>query len=119
MQVNVTPKVTEFDEEGYTIELGGTAPLGSSARGWFKTKIAWWPSEAISGMDILLDVPKAAREPASGTEFDAALYWRERRPGQGEPLWAGRYRVRNTPQGPVLEQADRKHGWRPLPVECP
>ena len=76
--VNVIPEVTDFDDEGYSIVLKGTAGLGSAARGWFKTKVAWWPSEAVAGEDILLDVPRATSSPAAaGTVFDAALYWAE------------------------------------------
>jgi hypothetical protein len=103
--VNVIPRVAALDEDGYTVALGGTASLGISALGWFKTKIAWWSSEPVSGTDIELDIPKARNEPPSGTEFEAALYWRERAPGRGEPLWRGRFRVRNTPEGPVVEEA--------------
>ncbi len=102
----VTPVVTELDEDGYIVALQGTAALASVARGWFKTKIAWWRSEAAPGEDILLDIPKSSRETLLGTEFDAALYWAERGPGRGEPLWAGRFRVRNTGGGPVLEEVD-------------
>ena len=103
--VNVTPEVTGFDEEGYSVVLRGTAGLGSGARGWFKTRVAWWCSAPAPGEDILLDVPKATRGPATETVFDAALYWAERGPGRAEPLWTGRYRIRNTWCGPILEEA--------------
>jgi hypothetical protein len=103
--INVTPEVTELFDDGYTVALRGTAVLASVTRGWFKTKIAWWRSEAEPGEDILLDIPKASCEPPLGTLFDAALYWTERSPGRGEPIWAGRYRVRSTGQGAVLEEA--------------
>jgi hypothetical protein len=105
--ITVTPEVTELDEDGYTVALRGTSALASVARGWFKTKIAWWKSEPIPGMDILLDIPRASHEPVTGTVFDAALYWIERSPGKGEPLWSGRFQVRNTLAGPVLEQIER------------
>jgi len=102
--IDVRPEVTELDDDGYIVALRGTAALASVARGWFKTKIAWWRADGTPGEDILLDIPKATREPALGTAFDAALYWAERGPGRGDPLWAGRYRVRNTGQGPVVEE---------------
>jgi hypothetical protein len=104
--IDVTPVVTELDEDGYVIALRGSAVLSSMACGWFKTKIAWWRSESKAGMDILLDVPKSSREPETGTVFDARLYWNERGPGRGEPLWTGKYRVRNTRQGPIVEEVE-------------
>jgi hypothetical protein len=105
MYLNVTPRVVDFDEEGYSVALRGTALLSGLVRGWFKTKIAWWPSDAIPGDDIVLDVPKATNQPVSGTEFDAALYWREGAPWKWqEPLWKGRFRVRITPEGPAIEE---------------
>jgi hypothetical protein len=104
--IDVRPEVTDLDDEGYIVALRGTAVLSSVAQGWFKTKIAWWRSEAVPGTDILLDIPRASREPATGTVFDAALYWTERGPGRGEPLWAGRYQVRNGGHGPVLEELE-------------
>ena len=102
--IDVTPEVTHLDDEGYVVALRGTAALSSVARGWFKTKIAWWRSDTAPGADIVLDIAKSSREPAMGTVFDAALYFTERSPGKGEPIWAARYQVRNTCQGPVLEE---------------
>jgi hypothetical protein len=105
--IDVTPIVTELDEEGYTVALKGTAALASVACGWFKTKIAWWRSARIPGSDILLDIPKSSREPATGTVFDAALYWAEQAPGLGEPLWKGQFQVRSTADGGVVEKVER------------
>jgi len=102
MEVDVTPEVTGTDEEGYTIALRGTAPLGSGARGWFKTKFVWWCSQAAPGTDIVMEIPRAAHEPPAGTVFEAAIYWSERGPGRDDPLWSGKYRVRSTPYGPAL-----------------
>ena len=102
MDVDVTPEVTGIDDGAYIIALRGTAPLGTGARGWFKTKIAWWSSQAAPGRDIVMEIPKAAHEPPTGTMFEAAVYWSEREPGKGAPLWWGKYMVRDTPLGPAL-----------------
>lgn len=104
--IDVRAEVTELDDEGYVVALRGTAALSSVARGWFKTKIAWWRSDTAPGADILLDIAKSSKEPPMGTVFDAALYWAERSPGKGDPIWAARYTVRNTCQGPVLEELE-------------
>ncbi len=110
--IEVTPEVTELYDDGYTVALRGTGALASVAHGWFKTKIAWWRSDSINGNDFLLDIPKASQEPPTGTVFDAALYLRERSPGHGEPMWSGRYRVRATGQGAVLEKVEPGEGRR-------
>jgi hypothetical protein len=104
--LDVKPVVTERFDDGYTVVLRGTAALASVACGWFKTKIAWWRSDTIAGEDILLDIAKSSREPALGTVFDAALYWTERGPGRGEPIWAGRFRVTDTRRGTILEELE-------------
>lgn len=104
--IDVKPEVTHLDDEGYVVALRGTAALSSVARGWFKTKIAWWRSDTAPGADIVLDIARSSHETAQGTMFDAALYFAERCPGKGEPLWAARYCVRNTCQGPVLEELE-------------
>jgi hypothetical protein len=112
--ISVRPEVTELDEDGYVVALRGTAALSSVARGWFKTKIAWWRSDTAPGDDIVLDVAKASKESPTGTVFDAALYWAERSPGKGEPIWSARYRVRNTSHGPELEELDEEASvWSP------
>ncbi len=103
---DVTPVVAERFDDGYTVVLKGTAALASVASGWFKTKIAWWRSSAVAGEDILLDIPKSSRKPDLGTVFDAALYWTERCPGRGEPIWAGRFRVTDTPRGTIIEELE-------------
>jgi hypothetical protein len=101
--IEVTPEVTGLSQEGYIVALRETALLGG-VQGWLKTKIVWWPSDPVPGMDILFHIPRAAKELPTGTVFEAAVYWREREPGKGAPLWAGNYRVRTTPEGPVLEE---------------
>ena len=105
--IDVTPVVTDLDEEGYTVALKGTAALASVACGWFKTKIAWWRSPRVPGKDILLDIPKATREPPNGTIFDAALYWAEMAPGLGDPLWTGQFQVRDSEDGGVVEKVEK------------
>ena len=104
--IDVTPVVTELDEEGYVVTLQGTASLASVACGWFKTKIAWWRSPRVPGRDILLDIPKATREPSTGTVFDAAVYWAEQAPGLGDPLWTGKFQVRDSEDGGVVEKVE-------------
>lgn len=105
MELDVKAEVGRFDGKIYEVTIKGTALLDFRVRGWSRTKSIWWGSRPDPGADLTFDIPKALYETGRGTFLEVAIYRVDSAPGKGPSLWSGRYWVRNTAEGPVLEEA--------------
>ena len=106
MKLHIAPETTDFDSRHYTVALRGTALLEGQAVAWCKTRSVWRGSRAVPGADLTLEIPMEPQEDSRGRFFEAAIFWRDSGPGRGLALWSGKYWVRNTGEGPALEEAE-------------
>jgi hypothetical protein len=103
----VVPRAVMLAEGVYVVALHGTAVLAGDARAWARADRREWRSQAsVPGVNLMVEVPRTIREGDRGTLFETAIYPGSSGPGEGPALWSGRYWVRNTTLGPVLEDAE-------------
>lgn len=105
MRINVIPEVIALVGATYVVRLRGTALLAGQARGWIKQAGSWRAAQLSPGDDIRVVVRQADSQESPDTPFEVVLSWKEDRPARGPVLWRGTYRVKNAPEGPVLEEA--------------
>jgi hypothetical protein len=102
--IAVEPQAKLFCDGVYIVVLGGTASLSGEVRAWVRVADEWREAVSVPGANLLLDVPRSLDEGPEGTSFEAAIYSRRSRPGHGTAMWNGTYRVRNTQEGPMLQE---------------
>jgi hypothetical protein len=107
VDAQVVPRAVMLADGVYVIALHGTALFAGEARAYARADRREWRSQApVPGLNLMVEVPRTLREADRGTPCEIAIYTAISRPGQGPSLWSGRYWVRNTAEGPVLEEAD-------------